>query len=191
MCIVHKWVLSQQVTRQLFTVFSDRNGMAQNFREDNNLQPPQSKDWSEWFLAMVPDDNDNDGKNLKERGKDQEGYMNSDLRDALDAVGNECGIYEWRATRDGQPDRVVYVGSTCPREGSSPKLKNRIIGYCTNGNHKTTLINDALQKGYKLEVRYKLAENVGEARDMENELLVMYNYAWNIRLNGVRYILPQ
>ena len=28
-----------------------------------------------------------------------------------------CGIYEWRAIRQDQPNRVVYVGSTCTRCG--------------------------------------------------------------------------
>ena len=184
MCIVHKWVLSQQVTRQLFTVFSDRSGMAQKFREVSHLQPPQSEDWSKWILAMVPDDNENNRKKLKERGEDQEGYTKSNLKDTLGAVGKNCGIYEWRATRHKQPNRVVYVGSTCPLERPSTKLKSRIIGYCTNGNHKTDLINNALSDGYELWVRYKRAEDVGEARDMENELLEEYDYAWNIRNNG-------
>ena len=132
---------------------------------------------------MVPFKNENNRINLEVRGQGQQGYMKSDIGVALGDVGNNCGIYEWRATRNDQPNRVVYVGSTCPREGLCPRLRNRIIGYCTNGNHKQVLINDALRKGYELWVRYKLAENVEEARRLENELLAMYDYAWNVRRN--------
>ena len=138
---------------------------------------------------MVPFRNENNRKHLEVRGQGQEGYIN--LAVALGDVGNNCGIYEWRATRNDQPNRVVYVGSTCPRGGLCPRLKKRIIGYCTNGNHKNHLITDALRKGYELWVRYKLAKNVENARGLENELLEKYDYAWNKRSNGViRGILP-
>ena len=161
----------------------------QRLRENSRLQPPQSAGWSTWILAMVPFTNNRIIFEARSHG--QEGYVKSDIGDALGGVGNNCGIYEWRATRNDQPKRVVYVGSTCPRGGLCPRLKNRIIGYCTNGNHKKDLINDALRKGYELWVRYKLAENVVEARGLENDLLAMYDYAWNVRSNGViRGILP-
>ena len=128
----------------------------------------------------------------KNRGPDQVGYMWSNLDDFLRGKGNLCGIYEWRATRDDQPNRVVYVGSTCTRGNGCSKLRSRIRGYCTDGNHKADLINDALEKGYKLEVRYKKAANVDDARKKENQLLDKYDYAWNIRSNGsVRKILPK
>ena len=95
-----------------------------------------------------------------------------------------CGIYEWRATRQDQPNRVVYVGSTCTRCGHYEPLQSRILGYCSHGNHKAALINDALTKGYTLEVRYKQACNEPQARNLENEPLDMYDYAWNKRRNG-------
>jgi len=103
-----------------------------------------------------------------------------------------CGIYEWRAakTRNGRKKRVVYVGSTCTRRGKFHGLRSRIINYCRNGNHKADLINDALRRGYKLEVRYKRAANEEGAKAQENQLLAMYNYAWNVRNNAIRSILP-
>ena len=103
-----------------------------------------------------------------------------------------CGIYEWRTIRQGQPKRgqVVYVGSTCTRRGTFHWLQNRILGYCSTGNHKKDLINEALKRGYTLEVRYKEANDEEDAKTKENELLAKYNYAWNIRNNGLRDILP-
>ena len=52
------------------------------------------------------------------------------------------------------------------------------------------MINEALRRGYTLEVRYKVANNEEDAKAQENELLEKYNYAWNIRNNGLRDILP-
>ena len=62
--------------------------------------------------------------------------------------------------------------------------KQNIVGYCSHGNHKADLINDALTKGYTLEVRYKQAWDEPQARKLENDLLDMYDYAWNERRNG-------
>ena len=53
-------------------------------------------------------------------------------------------------------------------------------------NHKAALITDALTKGYTLEVRYKQRFNEADARQQENDLLDMYDYAWNERRNGGR-----
>ena len=69
------------------------------------------------------------------------------------------GIYEWRAIPQDQPnrDRVVFVGCICC--GHYEPLRSRIIGHCSLGNHRVAVINDALTKGYTLEVRYKQAGN--------------------------------
>lgn len=95
-----------------------------------------------------------------------------------------CGIYEWRAIRRDQPNRVVYVGRTCTRCGHYEPLQSRILRDCSSGSHKKGLINDALTKVYILEVRYKQAGNEQQARNLENELLDMFDYAWNERRNG-------
>lgn len=114
----------------------------------------------------------------------------------MDEIGEVCGIYEWRASRLPRRGpaihKVVYVGSTCPRQlGNFPRLRSRILNYCIHGNHEKELINDALNRGYELSVRYKEAANVEEATGLENELLKKYNYAWNIRNNAIREVLPE
>jgi len=163
------------------------------FREYHNLQGFQSEGrWSTWKKAMVPKDTTSSETYLEKRGPDQEGFMWSNIDDALCEVGGLCGIYEWKATRPDQPDRVVYVGSTCTRNDRCQRLKSRIIRYCKYGNHKEELINDALSKGYELWVRYKQAEDEERAKELENDLLAKYDYAWNIRENNrLREILPQ
>lgn len=141
---------------------------------------------------MVPKNATSSKTFLKNRGPAQEGFMWSNIDDDLCEVGRLCGIYEWKATRPDQPDRVVYVGSTCTRNDGCERLKSRIIRYCKYGNHKKELISDALSNGYELWVRYKQAEGEECAKKMENELLAKYDYAWNTRENNrLREILPQ
>lgn len=80
---------------------------------------------------------------------------------------------------------------------------HRILEYCTNGSHKDDLINDALRRGYELQVRVKVVGRMWNpvrriwhpreevAENEENKLLATYNYAWNKRNNGqIREILP-
>ena len=130
------------------------------------------------------------------RGRGQEGFMWSNIRNDLDGVGMLCGIYEFQVRGTLPHHRlqsaVVYVGSTCPRGadgGACRLLKNRIINYCKHGNHKADLINDALRKGYELWVRYKQAGSTEVAQRWENALLAEYDYAWNVR-NNVNLRLP-
>ena len=127
--------------------------------------------------------------NLEPRGPNQTGFICSSIRNAFPDQAQYCGIYEWEARRSDQPNRVVYVGSTCSRKPGS--LRDRILEYCTNGSHKDRPINNALRKGYVLWVRVKSARDRETAEDLENELLDHYNYAWNERCNGgFRDILP-
>ena len=161
--------------------------MAAHLRE--NSQVP-TEGWSDWKRAMVPPQTK--GRNLQQRGQNQVGSISSSIRDAFSAEAEDCGIYEWQARKSGQPNRVVYVGSTC--RGKAGALRNRILEYCRNGSHKEDLINDALRRGYELWVRVKVSQALDDckanAERMENELLAKYNYAWNIRNNAVRSILP-
>lgn len=158
-------------------------------REKSNLQAPQSEGWSNWKKAMVPVVTNGYTQN---RGRNQEGFIWKNILKEGTIPRDLCGIYEWRTIRQGQPKRgqVVYVGSTCTRRGTFHWLQNRILGYCSTGNHKKDLINEALKRGYTLEVRYKEANDEEDAKTKENELLAKYNYAWNIRNNGLRDILP-
>ena len=115
----------------------------------------KSENWSNWKTAMVPL---YDRTNTKNRDQKQVGFIwKYILNDGN--LPELCGIYEWRAIRQDQPNRVVYVGSTCTRCGHYEPLQSRILRYCSHGNHKADLINDALTKGYTLEVRYKQAKS--------------------------------
>jgi len=158
-------------------------------REKSNLQPPQSQGSSDWKKAMIPVATNGYTQN---RGNNQEGFIWKHILEKGAIPKDLCGIYEWRTIRQDQPNRVVYVGSTCTRGRRGPfrRLQNRILGYCRTGNHKNALINDALKRGYTLEVRYKVADDEEDAKTQENDLLAKYNYAWNIRNNGLRDILP-
>ena len=149
--------------------------------------------WSDWEQAMVPA--------LREgvdepRGPGQDGFRRKSIRSAFPDLAQHCGIYEWRAkgTLRGQPNHVVYLGSTC--RGKQGALRGRILEYCRDGSHKKDLINDALKKGYELWVRVKEVEGKNPSREdaeaMENALLNKYDYAWNTRINGnIRKILPR
>lgn len=159
--------------------------MNERLRESSHLP---LENWTDCYLAMVPV-TDSIRRNLEPRGPLQPGKMLSNIREAAGVV-NLCGIYEWRATRPDQPNRVVYVGSTCTRNGICNRLRSRIVGYCKHGNHKEVLINDALMRGYELWVRVKQASGEEDAKAQENTLLAMYDYAWNIRNNNsIRYVL--
>lgn len=173
--------------------------MAMNikYREISHLQGDEAHGWSDWIWAMAPE-NTLRQNNLKPRGKNREGFVNSkftdSLRQANPNVAELCGIYEWKLTdKDGANPSVVYVGSTCPdKPGPGPwYLNNRIVAYTKHGHHKAELINDALKRGYELSVRFKTALAQEEASRMENALLGKYNYPWNIRDNGVRPILAR
>ena len=74
-------------------------------------------------------------------------------------------------------------------------MPTRILVYCRDGSHNKHLINDALDKGYELWVRFKFTGNTKRgAEEEENDLLDKYDYAWNERrnggTNGLRQILP-
>ena len=162
--------------------------MAAHLRENSHVP---TEGWSGWKRAMVPPQTES--RNLQPRGQNQVGYICPGIRNAFPDEAEHCGIYEWQARKAGQPNRVVYVGSTC--RGKAGALRDRILEYGRNGSHKKDLVNDALRKGYELWVRVKVSkarENCRkDAERMENELLAKYNYAWNIRNNvAVRSILP-
>lgn len=93
-------------------------------------------------------------------------------------MSNLCRIYEWRAkgTKRNQPTRVVYAGRTC-NHGSryGENFQNRTLGYSIHGNHKADLIDDALDRGYELQMRFKQAKNHEDARKQETKLLKKYD----------------
>ena len=170
-----------------------------NFRELNALQGDERFGWSPWIIGMANGETPGTLRNFgrRRRGPNQVGYRNSNLADALQEAGAaRCGIYEWRAVKyvyqDGRvrsSRRVVYVGSTCRRDHECKPMQRRIVAYTRTGNHKEDLINAALERGWELWVRFKNASDEDQAKAMENALLRKYNYAWNVRNNGVRPIL--
>ena len=171
-----------------------------NFRELNEaLQGDDELGWSYWIIGMANGETPGTQNRhfRRRRGQNQVGYRNSNLAYELQQAGvTFCGIYEWSAVKyvyqDGRlrsSRRVVYVGSTCRPNGECQLMQSRIVAYTSTGNHKKDLINAALERGWELWVRFKNATDDDEAKDMENALLGSYNYAWNIRNNGVRPIL--
>ena len=156
-------------------------------RENSRLPTER---WSDWKRAMVEVSPQAVG--YEPRGSNQVGFICSSIREAFPGQAQKCGIYEWQARSSDQPNRVVYVGSTCRSKRGS--LRDRILEYCTSGSHKEDLINNALGKGYELWVRVKISTAKNNCKEdaerMENELLAKYDYAWNIRQNnGIRKIL--
>ena len=163
-------------------------------RELSYLLGSDAEGWTQWKKAMVPQP-DRDTKrcgDTKRRRHGQVGFMCTKIKSAFRDQARHCGIYEWRAkgTLPNQPNNIVYVGSTCwVGEGA---LKGRIMQYCTNGSHQKDLINAALSKGYELWVRVKISKGRHNAKDMEDNLLCKYDYAWNTQNNGsMRNILPK
>lgn len=166
--------------------------MDKRFRE---LEEDENHGWSDWIWAMVPKvTQQTTNVAVVKRENRHLGYRNAtlstELEQAFEGGCDPCGIYEFGAIQpDKRKIRVVYVGSTCVRNDRCPSLKNRIVDYTKHGNHKKDEINEAMRRGYTLLVRFKPAQDKSEAKRMENELLDKYNYAWNVRNNGVRPIL--
>lgn len=104
-------------------------------RENSRLHGKQSPGWSEWQRAMVPPNSKR--RRLTPRGPGRDGKMCSSIKTALGELAELCGIYKWRAkgTQRNQPNKIVYVGSTCLRRAPQ-KLESRINRYCKYGNHK-------------------------------------------------------
>lgn len=136
--------------------------MPRRNRESSHLSV---EGWTNWIWAMAPE-NTTRVWNLKTR-RNHQGYRNTNIEEELweenDNVTRLCGIYEWSAIRSfGSDPIVVYVGSTCSRNGGPcTRMKNRIVTYCKHGNHKSDHINKALSRGFgsdlcPLEVRKKL-----------------------------------
>ena len=137
------------------------------------------KDWSGWQKLIVP--KKDLGGEYNNRNDGHEGSY----RKGGHLPGNgECGIYEWKMVNPDVEEVIVYLGSSCSKRAAP--LKYRILRYCRDGGHKAELINNALRQGYELHVRYQLFKGVEQAKNAENYLLERYNYAWNIRRNGIR-----
>ena len=148
-------------------------------REDVDVSEPE---WSDWERA-VPDQPGYDPEDLQARTGS--GFIWRNIRNAFPArETRNCGIYEWQVRRGRARHKVVYVGCTCSDPNKEGSLPTRILAYCRNGSHKKDLLNDALNKGYELWVRFRFTRNATKvAESKENSLLDKYNYAWNERRN--------
>ena len=155
--------------------------VAKQFREDydplmNALFKTDINKWSEWVILMKPQHDGNDDWTTRSEG--HRGYRLKSLEGIIPPI---CGIYEWRATKEGTRHYVVYIGSTCMK--AAVQLLTRLNQYCLSGSHKHKRINKALRKGYTLSVRYLKTKDKSAAEDRENKYLSAYNYAWNYRNN--------
>ena len=148
--------------------------------QDDDIETQGIGDWSGWHLVMIPGKNPRN-QAYKYRNQVHEGSYKLSEDDLPEGV---CGIYEWKVKHGGD-EIVVYVGSSC---NAGQSMRGRIVQYCQHGSHNPVrgLINDALSKGYKLHLRYKTYNGVEASRQAEKFLLKKYNYAWNVRENGIR-----
>ena len=142
--------------------------------------------WSGWVKVMKPTikiKRDANGVNWIKRERPHPGFRLSSFK-RTNIPSKICGIYEIKATRSGRQPYVVYIGSTCTEN----KLRGRLTQYCLNGSQ----IDDALDKGYTLSMRYLQTNDKSAAKERENEYLHTFNYAWNVRINvPARYdVLP-
>jgi hypothetical protein len=71
---------------------------------------------------------------------------------------------------------IMYVGETSNE-------KKRITAYAVDGSHLADLIEDYLDSGYSLYYRAQAKANKKEAKNMQDSLLLSYEYEWNVHNN--------
>lgn len=95
--------------------------------------------------------------------------------DALDWDGPACYELGIGGPRGGGV-RIVYVGETsCERK--------RVIAYASHGSHLSKIIGSHLRDGWCLYYRAQATNSKRAAVRMQNNLLAIHDYDWNIRLN--------
>ena len=144
--------------------------------------------WSGWMEIAAP--------NIPVGGSSRKKIGQKD-KSVLEDIPWNCGVYELKVD-NGDESYVVYIGSTCRKsdnrkkcsckgdkyrchKGESCSLQLRITEYARNGSHKAELIDQAIEEGFSLYVRYCTSRN---PRILENKYLALYDYAWNERNNG-------
>ena len=95
--------------------------------------------------------------------------------DELDWDGPACYELAVAGPRGGDL-RIVYVGETLNE-------KKRVANYARSGSHLAKIIQDHLRDGWHLYYRARAADSKASAVQMQNNLLLKYNYDWNISLN--------
>lgn len=110
--------------------------------------------WSEWILIASA----------------EEAYL--DQIDDDDAACYELGIFD----EEDDSIKPVYVGET-------GNLLQRIKSYAETGSHLCEIIDEHLEEGFHLYVRYQLFYSKEDAQTYEAKRLRKFNYDWNIKGN--------
>lgn len=96
--------------------------------------------------------------------------------DELDWDGPACYELGLRGPRGGR-HKTVYVGETINE-------RSRILCYAKNGSHLSSLIDEALERGWYLYYHAILCQTKETAVALQNRLLYRYYYEWNKKLNS-------
>ena len=150
----------------------------------------QGWNWTQWVLAITPVWYNGDFRRRETDEYQRPGYKitKAELKHQFGNESKSCGVYEWMARHTvTKEEYVVHIGSTC--RSKSGNFIDRIYEYCNDGSHKADFIDSALEKGYELLVRFKGSgdasgtnnHNKTKAECDENTILMLYDYAWNIR----------
>jgi hypothetical protein len=96
--------------------------------------------------------------------------------DVLDWDGPAC--YELAvAGPHGGNLRIVYVGETISE-------RKRVAAYARSGSHLSKIIAAHLRDGWHLWYRARAARSKAHAVEMQDSLLLQYDYDWNLKLNS-------
>lgn len=93
----------------------------------------------------------------------------------LDWDGPACYELAVAGPRGGGPI-IVYVGET-------KNERRRLIAYARHGSHLSEIIAEHLEDGWHLFYRARAAKSKEQAVVMQNNLLLQWDYDWNIKLN--------
>ena len=96
--------------------------------------------------------------------------------DKLDWDGPACYELGIGGPRGGNL-RVVYVGETVNES-------RRVTAYASHGSHLSEIVVWHLNKGWHLLYRAQAKTSKQKAVQLQNNLLAMFEYDWNIQLNG-------
>ena len=93
----------------------------------------------------------------------------------LDWDGPACYELAIGGSRGGNR-QTVYVGETSNE-------RRRIIAYASHGSHLSEIIHYHLVRGWHLFYRARTASTKQEAVRMQDNLLLRWDYDWNLKLN--------
>ena len=95
--------------------------------------------------------------------------------DVFDYEGPTCYELAIAGPRGGNM-KTVYVGET-------KNEKHRIRNYARHGSHLSDIIDWHLNRGFSLFYHAQAKKSKREAKKMQDNLLLRYDYDWNIQLN--------